>query len=51
MTPGTDDYCCGNCIYMPYEDTDGYGWCDLRDMRTHCGLTCAQHITDEDEEQ
>lgn len=29
-----DEKYCGECIYMMDEDTEGRGWCALRDMYT-----------------
>lgn len=31
---------CGECIYLKYEDTDGYGVCDLTNREQRCSDKC-----------
>lgn len=44
-----NDKCCGGCIHMTYEASDGWGWCNVGDNKTYCGYgnTCDDY---EDEE-
>lgn len=31
---------CGECPFFKYEDTDGYGICDIIGIKSNCSLTC-----------
>ena len=32
---------CGECPFFKYEDTDGYGICDISGFAENCSLVCA----------
>ena len=32
---------CGECPFFKYEDTDGYGICDISVLEENCSLVCA----------
>lgn len=32
---------CGECPFFKYEDTDGYGICDIIGNESNCSLICA----------
>ena len=32
---------CGECPFLKYEDTDGYGICDIIGIESNCSLVCA----------
>ena len=32
---------CGECPFFKYEDTDGYGICDIIGIESNCSLVCA----------
>ena len=32
---------CGECPFFKYEDTDGYGICDISGSKSNCSLVCA----------
>ena len=32
---------CGECPFFKYEDTDGYGICDIIESKSNCSLVCA----------
>ena len=32
---------CGECPFFKYEDTDGYGICDIIGVESDCSLVCA----------
>ena len=32
---------CGECPFFKYEDTDGYGICDIIGIKSNCSLVCA----------
>lgn len=32
---------CGECPFFKYEDTDGYGICDIIGIESDCSLVCA----------
>lgn len=31
---------CGECPFFKYEDTDGYGICDIIESKSNCSLVC-----------
>ena len=31
---------CGECPFFKYEDTDGYGICDISGLEENCSLVC-----------
>ena len=31
---------CGECPFFKYEDTDGYGICDISGFESNCSLVC-----------
>ena len=32
---------CGECTFFKWEDTDGYGICDIIGIESNCSLVCA----------
>lgn len=42
MNKVTDERCCGCCKHFLYEDTDGYGYCEVNTHKpeSHCSDVC-----------
>ena len=38
---------CGECPFFKYEDTDGYGICDISGFAKNCSLECSFCMFDE----
>ena len=34
---------CGECPFFKYEDTDGYGICDISGLEENCSLLCGYY--------
>ena len=39
----SENKCCGNCKHFKNEDTEGVGFCPIRNMRLQCGRMCQLH--------
>ena len=38
---------CSECKNFGLEDLDGFGYCEERDVQTHCGRTACNHFNPE----
>ena len=38
---------CGECPFFKYEDTDGYGICDIGGFADNCSMECSFFVFDQ----